>query len=171
MPIIDNKVQVAGSFYQETQPVSISVPVAVTGSFYQDTQAVSIATAVDTNIKTIDTALTFQCQERPTTESYFTTAVGTGGVAITMSPKTLRNFSINTTSAVIVYVYLYDTGAFPVPTDTPIFVFPIMNANNIIFNSFDHRFIHGIGIRATTTYNGIISPTANSVFVNMTLSE
>ena len=71
----------------------------------------------------------------------------------------------------VVYVYLYDTGAFPTPGDVPIFVFPIMNANNIIFNSFDHRFIHGIGIRATTAYNGIISPAANTVFVNMTLSD
>ncbi len=127
--------------------------------------------ALHTIIDSIDNTLTFQCQERPTTESYFTTAVGTGGIAISLSPKTLRNFSINTTSAVIVYVYLYDTGAFPVPGDTPKFVFPIMNANNIVFNSFDHRFEHGIGIRATTTYNGIISPAANTVFVNMTISD
>ena len=182
LPIIDNKVQVSvsnfpatqavtGSFYPDTQAVTIATPVAVTGSFYPDTQAVTIAAAIDTNIKTIDTAVTFQCQERPTTESYFTTAVGTGGVAITLAPKTLRNFSINTTSSTIIYVYLYDTGAFPVPADVPKFVFPIKDANNIVFNSFDHRFEHGIGIRATTTYNGIISPTANSVFVNMTLSD
>ena len=126
---------------------------------------------LDTNIKTIDTAITFQCQERPTTESYFTTSVGTGGLAITLSPKTLRNFSINTTSSVIIYVYLYDTGVAPVPGDVPKFVFPIKDANNIVFNSFDHRFENGIGIRATTTYNGTISPTANTVFVNMTLSD
>ena len=55
--------------------------------------------------------------------------------------------------------------------DVPKFVFPIKDANNIVFNSFDHRFENGIGIRATTTYNGIISPAANTVFVNMTLSE
>jgi len=126
---------------------------------------------LDTNIKTIDTAVTFQCQERPTTESYFTTSVGSGGLAITLSPKTLRNFSINTTSSVIIYVYLYDTGLAPVPGDVPKFVFPIKDANNIVFNSFDHRFENGIGIRATTTYNGVIAPTANSVFVNMTLSN
>ncbi len=46
-----------------------------------------------------------------------------------------------------------------------------MSANNIVFNSFDHRFEHGIGIRATTTYGGTTNPAANTVFVNMTLSD
>ncbi len=63
------------------------------------------------------------------------------------------------------------TGLAPVPGDTPLFVFPIQSSNNIIFNSFDHHFIHGIGIRCTTTYNGTVSPSANTVFVNMTLSD
>ena len=129
--------------------------------------------ALHTIIDSIDTAVTFQCQERPTTESYFTTSVGTGGLAITFSPKTLRNFSFNTTSAVIVYVMLYDTGLVPIITDTPIFVFPIMNANNVIFNSFDHKFVNGLGLRAVTTYagGGTGNPTANTVFINMTLSD
>ena len=129
--------------------------------------------ALHTIIDSIDTAVTFQCQERPTTESYFTTSVGTGGLAITFSPKTLRNFSFNTTSAVIVYVMLYDTGLVPIITDTPIFVFPIMNANNVIFNSFDHKFVNGLGLRAVTTYagGGTGNPVANTVFINMTLSD
>jgi len=130
-------------------------------------------TGFTSNITAIEPTLTFQCQERPTTEHYFTTSVGTGGLAITLSPKTLRNFSFNTTSAVIVYVMLYDTGLVPIITDTPIFVFPIMNANNVIFNSFDHRFVNGLGLRAVTSYagGGTGNPVANSVFINMTLSE
>ena len=135
--------------------------------------AVSIALPVDTNITAIDTALTFQCQERPTTVSYFTPSVGTGGVAITLSPTTLRNFSFNTTSTVLVYIMLYDTGLVPIITDTPKFVFPIMNANNVIFNSFDHRFVNGLGLRAVTSYagGGTGNPVANTVFINMTLSD
>ena len=68
---------------------------------------------------------------------------------------------------------LYDTGLVPIITDTPKFVFPIMNSNNVIFNSFDHRFVNGLGIRAVTTYTGggTGAPASNSVFVNMTLSE
>ena len=68
---------------------------------------------------------------------------------------------------------LYDTGLVPVITDTPKFVFPIMNSNNVIFNSFDHHFVHGLGIRVVTSYagGGTGNPVANSVFVNMTLSS
>ena len=129
--------------------------------------------ALHTILDSVNSNVTIQCQERPTTESYFSTSVGTGGLAITLSPKTLRNFSFNTTSAVIVYVMLYDTGLAPVITDTPIFVFPIMNANNVIFNSFDHRFVNGLGLRAVTTYagGGTGNPVANTVFINMTLSD
>lgn len=129
---------------------------------------------LDTNIKTIDAAATFQMQERATTESYFTTVVGTGGLAITLSPKTLRNFSINTTNAFTVYVCLYDTGLVPVSTDTPILVFPITSANNIVFNSFNHHFLHGIGIRALLSYPESSinwNPSPYTVFVNMTLSD
>ena len=44
-----------------------------------------------------------------------------------------------------------------------------MNANNIVFNSFDHRFVNGpSGIRATTNYNGTTNPVANYVFINTT---
>ena len=182
---VSGTVAVTGA-YQEIQPVSGTV--AVTGA-YQDIQpvsgpltdaqlrltavAVSIALPVDTHITAIDNTLTFQCQERATTESYFTTSVGTGGLVITFSPTTLRNFSFNTTSAVIIYIMLYDTGLAPVQADTPKFVFPIMNANNVIFNSFDHRFVNGLGLRAVTSYasGGTGNPVANTVFVNMTLSN
>ncbi len=59
------------------------------------------------------------------------------------------------------------------PACTPKFVFPIMNSNNVIFNSFDHHFLHGLGIRAVTSYagGGTGNPASNSVFVNMTLSD
>ena len=145
---------------------------AVTGTFYQPTQPVSIALPVDTNIKTIDSGLTFLCQERPTTQSYFTTAVSVNYLSISLSSITLRNFCINTTSATIIYVYLYDNGGvLPDPGEQPSFVFTIMNSNNIIFNSFDHKFSRGILIKASTTYGGNISPAANTVFVNMTLSS
>jgi hypothetical protein len=149
----------------------------ITASIALDTNVISLPainitnTGFNSNITAIDNTLTFLTQERPTSQSYFTTSVGSAGLAISLVPKVLRNFSINTTSAVIVFIYLYDTGVAPVITDTPLFVFPIQSSNNIIFNSFDHHFIHGIGIRGTTTYNGVVSPTANTVFVNMTLSD
>ena len=201
LPIIDNKVQVAiandvavtgtfwqatqpvsiaadvpvtGTFYQVTQPVSIAADVPVTGTFYPATQPVSIATTIDTNIADIDTDVTFQCQERATTESFFTTGVSSMGISASgLTGTTLRNFSFNTTSAVLVYIMLYDTGLFPVAGDTPKFVFPIQNSNNVIFNNFDHRFVDGLGIRAVTTYaaGGSGNPAANSVFINMTMSD
>ncbi len=68
---------------------------------------------------------------------------------------------------------LYDTGLVPIITDIPKFVFPIMNSNNVIFNSFDHHFVNGLGLRAVTSYagGGTGNPASNSVFVNMTLSD
>ena len=78
--------------------------------------------------------------------------------------------SINTTGSILIYVYIYDTAIAPTNADTPKFMFTINNSNNILFNSIDHGFIAGIGIRATTTLNGNTSPVANSVIINMTLS-
>ena len=194
--IVSGTVAVTGA-YQEIQPVSGSISllpatdpnstigtvrlndaygsplVTTAGNLMIGINNIYTTNALHTIIDSIDSALTFQCQERPTTESSFTTSVGTAGLSITLVPTTLRNFSFNTTSAVIIYIMLYDTGVAPVQADTPKFVFPIMNANNVVFNSFDHRFVNGLGVRAVTSYasGGTGAPVANTVFINMTLSS
>ena len=193
---VSGTVAVTGA-YQEIQPVSGSISllpatdpnstigtvrlndaygsplVTTAGNLMIGINNIYTTNALHTIIDSIDSALTFQCQERPTTESSFTTSVGTAGLSITLVPTTLRNFSFNTTSAVIIYIMLYDTGVAPVQADTPKFVFPIMNANNVVFNSFDHRFVNGLGVRAVTSYasGGTGAPVANTVFINMTLSS
>ena len=128
-------------------------------------------TGFTSNITAIDSSLTFLTQERPTTETFFTTSAGNTGIWISGLPKVIRNMSINTISSVIVYVYLYDLASIPTNLDTPTFVFTVKDSNNVVFNPLDHKFVNGLGIRATTTYNGIISPALNSVFVNITLSN
>ena len=128
-------------------------------------------TGFTSNITAIDSSLTFLTQERPTTETFFTTSAGNAGIWISGLPKVIRNMSINTISSVIVYVYLYDLASIPTNLDTPTFVFTVKDSNNVVFNPLDHKFVNGLGIRATTTYNGIISPALNSVFINMTLSD
>ena len=128
-------------------------------------------TGFTSNITAIDSSLTFLTQERPTTETFFTTTAGNAGIWISGSTKVIRNMSINTISSVIVYVYLYDLASIPTNLDTPTFVFTVKDSNNVVFNPLDHKFVNGLSIRATTTYNGIISPALNSVFINMTLSD
>jgi len=126
---------------------------------------------LDTNISSIDNTVTFLTQERPTTETFFTTTAGNAGIWISGSTKVIRNMSINTTGSVIVYVYLYDIVGVPDNTSVPTFVFTVKDSNNVVFNPLDHKFVNGLSVRATTTYNGVISPALNSLFINMTLSD
>ncbi len=128
-------------------------------------------TGFTSNITSVDTSCTFLTQERPTTETYFSTSASNTGILISGSPKIIRNMSLNTLSSVIVYVYVYDLASVPTNLDTATFVFTIKDSNNVVFNPLDHHFQNGLGIRATTNYNGTISPAVNSVFVNMTLSD
>ncbi len=128
-------------------------------------------TGFTSNITSVDTSCTFLTQERPTTETYFSTSASNTGILISGSPKIIRNMSLNTLSSVIVYVYVYDLASVPTNLDTATFVFTIKDSNNVVFNTLDHHFQNGLGIRATTNYNGTISPAVNSVFVNMTLSD
>ncbi len=85
----------------------------ITASIALDTNVLTLPainitnTAFESNITAIDNTLTFLTQERPTSQSYFTTSVGSAGLAVTLVPKVLRNFSIDTSSAVIVYIYIY----------------------------------------------------------------
>jgi len=132
---------------------------------------VSIAIPLDTHITDIDSGITFLTQERPTAETYFTTSAGNLGILISDSPKIIRNMSINTISATIIYVYFYDISTVPTNLDAPTFVFTIKDSNNVVFNPLDHHFLNGLAMRATTTYNGLFSPAPNSVFINMTLSN
>ena len=135
------------------------------------TEVSNFPSSNDVIITAIEPSLTFLCQERPTTEVFFSTSAGNQGIFISGSPKVIRNMSINTISSVIVYVYLYDLADVPTSTNVPTFVFTVKDSNNVVFNPLDHKFVNGLGLRATTTYNGTTSPALNSVFVNMTLSD
>ena len=135
------------------------------------TEVSNFPSSNDVIITAIEPSLTFLCQERPTTEVFFTTSAGNSGIWISGLPKVIRNMSINTTSSVIVYVYLYDLASVPDNTSVPTFVFTVKDSNNVVFNPLDHKFVNGLGLRATTNYNGTTSPALNSVFVNMTLSD
>ena len=110
-------------------------------------------------------------QESPTITSYYGYNFGNTGTVVSAIPTVIRNFSLNTTAAIITYVYIYDLSTAPTSANTPSFMHVIQNSNNVVFNSFDHQFVNGIGIRASTTLNGTISPAANSVIINMTLSD
>jgi hypothetical protein len=130
-------------------------------------------TAFDSNIISIDPAVVFNCltQEKPTTESFYGYNFGNTGVSAYSGQKVIRQLSLNTTGAILTYIYLYDIAGVPTNLDTPKFMYVIQNSNNVVFNDFDHLFLLGIGIRASTTLNGVVSPILNSIIVNMTLSD
>ena len=176
---IAENVAVTGTFFQVTQPISIAEDVAVTGTFFQATQPISIATSVavtgtffqETQPISLPEDAVVLTQESPTVLSYYGYNFGNTGTVVSAVGKIIRNLSLNTTGAILTYVYFYDMATAPSSADTPVFMYVIQNSNNVVFNSFDHEFINGIGIRATTTLNGTVSPVANSVIVNMTLSD
>ena len=55
----------------------------------------------------------------------------------------------------------------PTSGDSDIWLIPIApNVVSNIFNEINHHFTTGLAFRATTTYNGNTSATANSVYLN-----
>ena len=55
----------------------------------------------------------------------------------------------------------------PTSSNASVFLVPIApNVVSNIFNGIDHHFTSGLAFRATTTYNGNTSATANSVYLN-----
>ena len=124
-------------------------------------------TGFTSNITAIDSALTFQCQERPTTLAFHNNELTNIGVVLYDTPLILRNLSISNTSTTIAYVHIYNMNTIPTSSNASVFLVPIApSVVSNIFNGIDHHFTTGLAFRATTTYNGNTSATANSVYLN-----
>jgi len=108
-----------------------------------------------------------QTQEQPTTLAFHNNELSNVGVVLYNTPLVLRNLSITNTSAVISYVHIYNMNTIPTSSNASVFLVPIApNVVSNIFNEINHHFTTGLAFRATTTYNGNTSATANSVYLN-----
>ena len=146
-----------------TSNITTRIPLTI-----QTLPSITIAnTGFTSNITAIDSALTFQCQERPTTLAFHNNELSNVGVVLYDTPLVLRNLSITNTSTVISYVHIYNMNTIPTSSNASVFLVPIApNVVSNIFNEINHHFTTGLAFRATTTYNGNTSATANSVYLN-----
>ena len=101
-------------------------------------------------------------------EPFVSNTVGNTAQTVFGSYTKLRNVILQKTDSTITYVYIYSKeGSNPTSEDTPKFRFIVKDTAPLALY-FNQEFVNGISIRATSDLNGTTSPTANTLFVNIT---
>ena len=180
---ITGTVPVSGTFYQTYQGVTgqvaisnlpalqgvtgtvgITGTVPVSGTFFQEYQGVTGQVAISNYPSTQSTKIV------PTSDIPFVSrSLGNTGLVVASLSKVLRNLSLAKSDEILTYVYIYDKATAATSGDTPKFLFIIKNFVGIQL-TLNHLFLLGISIRATSDLNGTTSPTADTVFANITFS-
>ena len=147
-----------------TGTVGIAGTVQVSGTFNPEYQGVSGTVAISNYPSTQSTKIV------PTSDIPFVSrSLGNTGLVVAGLSKVLRNLSLAKSDDILTYVYIYDKATAATSGDTPIFLFIIKNFVGIQL-TLNHLFLLGISIRATSNLNGTTSPTADTVFANITFS-
>ena len=147
-----------------TGTVGITGTVPVSGTFFQEYQGVTGQVAISNYPSTQSTKIV------PTSDGPFVSrSLGNTGLVVAGLSKVLRNLSLAKSDDILTYVYIYDKATAATSGDTPIFLFIIKNFVGIQL-TLNHLFLLGISIRATSDLNGTTSPTADTVFANITFS-
>ena len=162
-----------------TGTVGITGTVPVSGAFYQTYQGVTGQVAISNLPIYQGVSGTVAISNYPSTQStkivptsdipFVSRSLGNTGLVVAGLSKVLRNLSLAKSDDILTYVYIYDKATAATSGDTPIFLFIIKNFVGIQL-TLNHLFLLGISIRATSDLNGTTSPTADTVFANITFS-
>ena len=162
-----------------TGTVGITGTVPVSGAFYPTYQGVTGQVAISNLPIYQGVSGTVAISNYPSTQStkivptsdipFVSRSLGNTGLVVAGLSKVLRNLSLAKSDDILTYVYIYDKATAATSGDTPIFLFIIKNFVGIQL-TLNHLFLLGISIRATSDLNGTTSPTADTVFANITFS-